>query len=120
MTFERLSRLLLTTLICLVWFINGFLCKLLNLVPRHQQIVSRILGDDYSWIFTKAIGAAEILMLVWILSGIRSRFCAIFQMTIVGLMNIIEFVVAPDLLLFGRINIVVASIFIAVIYIHEF
>lgn len=35
-------------------------------------------------------------------------------------MNIIEFILAPDLLLFGRMNIVFASIFIGVIYVNEF
>jgi hypothetical protein len=35
-------------------------------------------------------------------------------------MNVVEFTLAPDLLLFGRMNIVFASIFIALIYVHEF
>ena len=59
-------------------------------------------------------------MVGWILSRIKSRFCAIFQMAIVGTMNIIEFILVPDLLLFGKMNIVFASIFIAVIYVNEF
>ena len=41
-------------------------------------------------------------------------------MVIVGTMNIIEFILSPDLLLFGRMNIVFASVFIAVIYLNEF
>jgi hypothetical protein len=41
-------------------------------------------------------------------------------MAIVATMNIIEFILAPDLLLFGRMNIVFASIFIALIYVNEF
>lgn len=31
-----------------VWLINGLLCKVLNFVPRHQQIVAEILGANYS------------------------------------------------------------------------
>jgi hypothetical protein len=99
--------------------VNGFFCKVLNLVPRHQEIVGRILGEEYSWLLTKAIGISEILMVVWILSGIKRRLCALFQMAIVGIMNVIEFILAPDLLLFGRMNIVFATIFIAVIYVNE-
>lgn len=115
-----MRRPLLTTLICLVWFANGLFCKVLNLVPRHQEIVTRILGEQHSWLFTKAIGVSEMLMVVWILSRIKSRFCAIFQMVVVGSMNILEFILAPDLLLFGRMNIVFAAIFIGLIYVNEF
>jgi hypothetical protein len=120
MTATKPVRAALTTLICCVWFTNGFFCKVLDLVPRHQEIVSRILGEQHGSLFTKAIGVSEILMVIWILSRIKSRFCAIFQMAIVGLMNVIEFILVPDLLLFGRMNIVFASVFIALIYINEF
>ena len=116
----NITKLILTAFICLVWFVNGFVCKILNLVPRHQEIVGRILGEEYSWLLTKAIGIAEILMVVWIVSKIRSRLCAIFQIAIVGTMNLIEFILVPDLLLFGRMNIVFASIFIVIIYVNEF
>jgi uncharacterized membrane protein YphA (DoxX/SURF4 family) len=120
MTRSKTLYLLTTILICLVWAANGLLCKLLNLVPRHQEIVGRILGEQHAWLFTKAIGMSELLMVAWILSRIKSRFCAVFQMVIVGVMNIIEFILVPDLLLFGRMNIVFASMFIALIYFNEF
>lgn len=48
--------------IALVWFINGFYCKILNQVPQHQEVVGRILGEDYAPILTKLIGVAEIVM----------------------------------------------------------
>jgi hypothetical protein len=54
---------ILTISISLVWLINGLYCKVLNFVPRHEMIVSRILGEEYSFIFTKTIGFSEILML---------------------------------------------------------
>jgi hypothetical protein len=120
MNLQRLLHGLATTIICLVWFVNGFFCKVLNLVPRHQQIVGRILGEQYAGVLTKAIGISEMLMVVWIVSRVKSRLCAVFQMLIVGTMNIIEFVLAPDLLLFGRMNIVFASMFVAFIYSAEF
>jgi hypothetical protein len=41
-------------------------------------------------------------------------------MAIVGAMNVIEFMLAADILLFGRMNIVFASLFIALIYFNEF
>src|SRR5260221_9966131 len=100
----------------LVWLANGLFCKLLNLVPRHQLIVSRILGEDYSLVITKVIGVLEILMTVWILRGIKSRWCALTLIVVVAVMNILEFILVPDLLLFGRFNAVFAVLFIVIIY----
>lgn len=109
----------ITLSIALVWFINGLFCKVLNLVPRHQLIVSRILGEEYSFFFTKTIGVLETLMAAWIVSGIRPRLCAITQITVVAIMNFIEFLVVPDLLLFGRINCIVAAFFILLVALNE-
>lgn len=111
---------LLTIAIALVWLINGLVCKVLNLVPRHQLIVARILGEENSVIFTRVIGLLEILMAVWIISGIKARFCTLSQLLIIASMNIIEFLLAPDLLLFGRGNILVATLLILVIAGNEF
>lgn len=110
----------LTFLITLVWLINGLFCKVLGLVPRHEEIVSRIIGNDLAFIFTKTIGVLEILMAVWILSNIRPRFCALSQVIIVAVMNTIEFLLVPDLLLFGRINALVAAFFISIVLFNEF
>lgn len=113
--------LLLTTGIVLVWVVNGLYCKILDGVPRHEMIVARILGDTYAAVLTKAIGISELLMAVWILSRIAPRLCAITQIVIVMLMNVLELLLlAPDLLLFGRLNIVSASVFCAVVYLNEF
>ena len=67
-------KFVLTIAISLVWLINGLFCKVLNLVPRHQLIVARILGEDYSGLITKAIGLSEILMFLWVLSKLKSRW----------------------------------------------
>jgi hypothetical protein len=111
---------LLTIVTGLVWLVSGLVCKVLNVVPRHQQIVARILGEDYSWLLTKAIGFSEMLVFVWIVSGIQSRWCTIFQIVIVCVMNVIEFVGAPDLLLFGRWNALFAFLFVTVVFANEF
>ncbi len=113
-------KLLLNVGIALVWLVNGLFCKVLNMVPRHQLIVSNILGAEYASLLTKAIGVSEILMFVWVLSGIRSRWCAIFQIFLVATMNVLEFFLVPDLLLFGHLNALFAAMFIAVVYYNEF
>lgn len=110
----------LTGLIAFVWLAYGLFCKVLNLVPRHGEIVGRILGNDYARTLTILIGISEILMMVWMLSGIKKRWNAIAQMLIVGVMNVIEFLLVPDLLLWGRLNSVFAALFIGLVYYREF
>jgi putative exporter of polyketide antibiotics len=101
--------------IAAVWLINGLYCKVLGFVPRHQQIVAQILGEDYAFYLTKAIGLSEILVFVWILSRIKSKWCAYFQIFIVLTMNVIEFCFARNLLLFGGLNFIFATLFVSVV-----
>ena len=117
---DRNTHSIGTLFMAAVWLANGLLCKVLNLVPRHEQIVARILGNDYSRPLTMLIGLSEIVMVIWILTKYKPTFNAIAQMTVVATMNILEFVLAPDLLLWGRFNAVFALIFIALVYYNEF
>jgi len=120
MTNKRTFHKALILLIAAVWLINGLFCKLLNMAPRHQQIVARILGDENAGFLTTVIGVAEVLMALWILSGIKARLNAVTQITVVAAMNMLEFIQAPDLLLWGRGNMFFAVFFILVIYYNEF
>ena len=111
---------ILTYLIATVWLVNGLFCKVLNFVPRHQQIVGRILGEEFSKPLTICIGISEILMAVWILSKFKPKLNAIAQMVIVATMNTLEFILVPDLLLWGKFNSVFATIFIVIVFYNEF
>lgn len=108
----------ITWLIAAVWLINGLFCKVLALVPRHEQIVARILGAEFSAPLTKLIGLLEIGICVWILSGIKAKICLYTQILLIASMNVLEYLLAPDLLLFGRMNIVFALLFIGLILFH--
>ena len=110
----------ITFFIAAVWLASGLFCKVLNFVPRHERIVARILGDQHAVILTKAIGIAEICMAVWILSRFKSRLNALTQIVIIAAMNCLEFMLAPDLLLWGKVNSIFAVIFILLIYYNEF
>ena len=110
----------LTYFIVFIWLVNGLLCKVLNLVPRHQEIVGRILGEDYSRPLTFAIGIAEIVMAIWVLSGFKSRLNTILQILVVITMNVFEFILVPDLLLWGKFNALFAFLFILIIYVNEY
>lgn len=106
--------------IATVWIVNGLFCKVLNLVPRHEQIVGRILGNTYSRPLTILIGFSEIIMAVWILSNYKTRLNTIAQIVVIATMNTFEFILAPDLLLWGKLNSFFAFLFILVIYFNEF
>jgi DoxX-like family len=108
--------MVLTYLIASVWLVNGLFCKVLNLVPRHRAIVARILGERHSKTRTVGIGLLETAMTVWIVSGIVPTINAWTQIVLVLSMNIIEFLLAPDLLLWGRWNIIFALLFVFLIY----
>jgi hypothetical protein len=111
---------ILTWLIAAVWLVNGLFCKVLKLVPRHREIVARIIGPHHAGTFTILIGCAEIGMALWIISGIRRRLNAITQVVIIATMNTLEFILAPDLLLWGRLNALYAFLFILAIVYNEF
>lgn len=117
---KREKHKILTYCIAIVWIINGLICKLLNLVPRHEQIVARILGKEYSRPLTILIGLSEIAMAIWILSGFKARLNAMTQIAVIAIMNTLEFILVPDLLLWGKFNSLFALLLILVIYFNEF
>ncbi|MFL5730777.1 MAG: DoxX-like family protein [Cytophagaceae bacterium] len=111
---------ILTYLTATVWLANGLFCKVLNLVPRHEQIVARILGAEYSRPLTILIGLSEIGMAVWILTGFKRRLNVFAQIAVVAVMNTMEFILVPDLLLWGKLNSLFAFLFIVTIFCNEF
>jgi hypothetical protein len=115
---KKLHRIV-TLFIALVWVGFGLLCKVLHLAPRHEEIVAHILGDTYSAPLTLLIGLSEILMAVWILTGYKKRLNAIVQMAVVGTMNVLEAIIASEMLFFGHLNALFAMVFICVIYTNE-
>ncbi|MGJ8746027.1 DoxX-like family protein [Polaribacter sp.] len=115
-----MTQKVLHIFIVFVWLTNGLYCKVLNQVPRHQEIVSKILSEDYAKEIIFIIGILEIMMAVWIVSKIKSKLNSITQITMILSMNILEFIFAKDLLLFGSLNSVFAICFCAVIYYQEF
>ena len=96
------------------------MCKVLNFVPRHTEIVSEILGKDYSRTLTILIGVSEIIMAIWVLTQFKSRLNAIIQIVVIATMNTLEFILVPDLLLWGKFNSLYAFIFIVLVYYNEF
>ena len=82
-----------------VWFVFGFIFKVLDLVPRHRMIVASILGEEVAGPVTLLIGLSETGIAVWILCGLRPRTCATVQTIALVSMNILELLLARPLLL---------------------
>lgn len=110
----------LTLFIALVWLANGLLAKVLDLVPRHTEIVASILGEEYARLLTLLIGCSEIAMAVWVWFDRRRKLTAIVQMAIILTMNTLESLLVPDLLLWGYLNPVFAVLFCGLIWYHGF
>ena len=102
--------------ISLVWIFNGLFCKILNLIPRHEQIVAEILGSKHSRGLTILIGLSEIVLAFLILSGLKTKITTYVQIAAVVCMNSIEFVMVPDLLLWGKLNALFAFLFTFVVF----
>lgn len=103
-----------------VWVANGLFAKIMNLVPRHEEIVANILSEEYSRIIIILIGCAEIIMAVWVLSRWLPKLNAVTQILVVGLMNVLEFFLAPELLMWGVFNSLFAFLFILILYYKAF
>jgi uncharacterized membrane protein YphA (DoxX/SURF4 family) len=90
---------LLTVFIGCVWVFHGLFSKLAGGIPRHRQIVGRILGEGMADQATWVIGILEIALGLWIFSGIKRRACAWVQTLALIVMNFLEILLAKDLLI---------------------
>ncbi len=105
--------------IAAVWVVNGLLGKVLHLVPRHELIVARILGPAFAGPLTRLIGVGEVGMAVWVASGRWPALSVAAQVGLILTMNALEFALAPDLLLWGRANLLFAVLFSGLIVWHH-
>lgn len=110
----------MTLFIASVWFVNGLFCKVLDLVPRHREIVTGIIGYGHARIWTLLIGIAEIIMALWILTGVHPKFNVVVQILVITAMTVLEVMIVPELLLWGRTNAFFALLFILSIYYNGF
>jgi len=114
------AYIILRWCIGVVWLANGLLCKVLRLVPRHEQIVARILGTSYARPLTLLIGMLETCMAIWVFTGIKSKLNTWLQILTIAIMNVLEFILVPDLLLWGKLNALFAFLFILLLCYTEF
>lgn len=104
----------------LVWLVNGLWYKVLQMVPRHEQIVARILGAQFSKPITLVIGLLEVFLGLWILLAKKQKALSVIQIGLVLSMNIMEVALARDLLLWGALNLIFALLFCCMVYWYGF
>ena len=82
-----------------VWFLFGLIFKALGALPRHRQIVVRVVGaeraDGVLWL----VALAEISIGLWVLIGRALPLCAAVQTVLIATMNFLELRRARELLL---------------------
>ena len=77
----------------------GLYSKLLDGIPRHRQIVARVLGESAAAPATIAVGLLEVALGVWAFSGRKRRAGALTQTLAIAGMNAVEILLARDLLI---------------------
>jgi DoxX-like family len=92
-------HLFLTILIGSVWVFHGLYSKISGGIPRHRQIVERILGEGIADVATLVIGVIEVLLGLWIFTRIWRWSCALAQTLALVSMNFLEILLAKDLLI---------------------
>lgn len=113
---DRPRIMALTFATAAVWLIFGMWFKLFGMVPRHRQIVAAVVGEAAAGPVTGLIGAAEIALALWILSGIYPRACAALQSIAIVTMNALELSLARDLLLAPILMICANTLFLIVVW----
>lgn len=98
-----------------MWAVFGFYCKILNRVPRHRRIVERVLGPQWGWLIV-LIGAGEVLLGAWVLTGWQRPLCALVQTLAILAMNTLEIRLARDLLLSALRMVWLNALFLALVW----
>ena len=106
----------LAVVVASVWLYHGLLNKLLRAEPRHLAIVQSVpgLGGTTGEIVLAAVGVAEVLVAMWVLSGWRPRTCAAVQTIALLSMNALELTFARDHLLWPAMLLPANLLFLSV------
>ena len=90
-----------TILVASVWMVHGLYNKLLHGSPRHLAIVQSVpgLSGAAGEHVLLAVGACEVALALWVLSGWMAPVCAAAQTVALLSMNAVELTVARHLLL---------------------
>ncbi|TAG10051.1 MAG: hypothetical protein EAZ42_05155 [Verrucomicrobia bacterium] len=109
-------HLYLSFIIGSVWIFHGLYSKISDGIPRHRQIVERILGEEMRDVATLSIGILEVMLGLWIFSRIWRKCCALVQTLALVSMNILEIRLAKDLLVSAPGMVVLNLAFLSLVW----
>jgi DoxX-like family len=80
---------LIRVAVAAVWLYEGLWCKLLGREARQLQVVEAVprLGPRVGALFLKALGAVEVAIALWALSGVSPLPCAVVQTALLVTLN---------------------------------
>lgn len=92
------GRQLVAAAVAAVWLHQGLWCKVLGREPRHERIVADVpgIGLGNARTATVAIGAVEVALAAWLLTGRRPVAAATAQTALLAAMNVGGILVARD------------------------
>jgi uncharacterized membrane protein YphA (DoxX/SURF4 family) len=87
LTFPALAVVRLA--VAAVWLYEGLWNKLLGRAQREAQVVESVpgLGPRFGQLFLKVLGVVEVVLALWIVSGIYPGTCAIVQIALLIVLN---------------------------------
>ncbi len=83
-----------------VWLYEGLWCKVLGRAQLEAQVVAKVprFGPRFGQLFLKALGAIEVVLAAWVISGIHPGACAIAQVTLLVVLNVNGLLWARDII----------------------
>ena len=89
LTLPMPSLWLIRCSIALVWLYEGLWCKLLGRLPSQLAIVEEVprFSAGFASNLLRLLGVAEVLLAVWVLSGIASPLCGVAQVVFLVILN---------------------------------
>ncbi len=73
-----------------VWLYEGLWCKLLGRTPSQVEVVTAVprLGARFGVVFLKSLGVLEVVLAVWVISGVAPALCAVTQTAVLVTLNV--------------------------------
>jgi hypothetical protein len=73
-----------------VWLYEGLWCKILGRAQLEAQVVATVpgIGPRFGRALLKALGAVEVVLAAWVMSGFYPGTCAIAETTLLVVLNV--------------------------------
>lgn len=75
--------------IAAVWLYEGLWCKVMGMMPSQLAIVTELPGfsRERATLLWKSVGAVEIFLGLWVLTGVHPGWCALGEVMLLLVMN---------------------------------